>query len=156
MRVVVIADHNGIDLKACLVDLLRGLGHQVEDRGVHSPPDGEGLSIVDYPPLCEDVCRQVVDGHAHRAVVVGGSGMGETIACNKIPGIRAGLCHDPFTTRVSRANNDSNVMVIGAKVVTIAVAEQLLALWLETEFTGGVHTGRLAQIAALERGETLL
>jgi ribose 5-phosphate isomerase B len=156
VRVAIVADHNGTALKARLVDLMRGLGHHVDDRGVHAPAGGEEPGVVDYPPLCEDACRRVVDGHADRAVVVGGSGMGETVACNKLPGIRAGLCHDPFTTRISRANNDSNVMVIGAKVVTPDEAERLLVLWLETEFTAGVHARRLAQIAALERGETLL
>ena len=98
----------------------------------------------------------MLSGAAERAVVVGGSGMGETVACNKLPGIRAGLCHDEFTTRVARTNNDGNVMVLGAKVVDAEEAEALLELWLTTAFTGGVHARRLAQIAALERGETLL
>jgi ribose 5-phosphate isomerase B len=151
VRVALVADHNGTVLADRLARLLRSLGHQVDER-----VGADGDEVVDYPPLCEDVCSLVLDGTVDRAVVVGGSGMGETIACNKLPGIRAGLCHDPFTTRVSRANNDSNVMVIGAKVVTADEAERLLALWLDTEFTGGVHAHRLAQIAALERGETLL
>lgn len=151
MRVAVVADHNGIALRDTLVAALRAGGHEVEVRGTHV-----GTEVVDYPPLCEDVCRRVLDGSADRAVVVGGSGMGEVVACNKLPGIRAGLCHDVFCTRVSRANNDSNVMVIGAKVVPAALAVELLRLWLAVPFGGGVHTGRLAQIAALERGETLL
>lgn len=150
MRVAVVADHNGVLLKARLIDALLAAGHEVQDRGTH----GEG--VVDYPPLCEDVCRLVLAGRADRAVVVGGSGMGEVVACNKLPGIRAGLCHDVFCTRTSRANNDSNVMVLGAKVVDEPLALELLELWLTVPFSGGVHTGRLAQIAALERGGTLL
>jgi ribose 5-phosphate isomerase B len=105
--------------------------------------------------LCADACGLVADGRADRAIIVGGSGMGETVACNKIRGIRAGLCHDHFTTEISRANNDSNVMVIGAKVITPELAEELTDLWLATPFKGGRHQHRLDQIAALERGESL-
>lgn len=143
-------DHNGVAIKADLAEWLSGLGHHVDDRGV-----GDPHQAVDYPPLCADVCRQVVGGAARFGIVVGGSGMGETVACNKIPGIRAGLCHSLFTTEISRANNDANVMVIGAKVVTPTIARELVALWLTTPFRGGVHAGRVAQIAALERGEEL-
>ncbi len=147
MRVAIAADHNGVELKARLIAWLTAHGHQVDDRGVH------GTDTVDYPPLCADVCRQVVDGLADRGIVVGGSGMGEVIACNKIRGVRAGLCHCLFTTEISRGNNDSNVMVIGAKVVGPDLAEEILRKWMTTEFKGGRHQHRLDQIAALERGE---
>jgi len=151
MRVVIAADHNGFALKARLVASLSALGHHVDDRGPHGGED----TVVDYPPLCEDICRQVVDGAADRGIVIGGSGQGEHIACNKIRGVRAGLCHDRFTTEISRAHNDSNVLVIGAKVVTPGLADEIVALWLSTEFKGGRHQDRLEQIAALERGESL-
>lgn len=151
MRVAVVADHNGTGLKAHLVDVLRRLGHEVDDRGPYGTEE-----VLDYPPLCEDVCRLVQAGEADRAVVVGGSGMGEVVACNKLFGIRAGLCHDELTTRVARTNNDGNVMVVGAKVVDPSTAEALLTLWLATEFTGGVHARRLDMIGVLERGGTLL
>jgi len=82
--------------------------------------------------------------------------MGEVIACNKIRGIRAGLCHDLFTTEISRANNDANVIVIGAKVLDPERAEQIVDLWFSTAFRGGRHQKRLDQIAALERGEQLI
>jgi ribose 5-phosphate isomerase B len=110
---------------------------------------------VDYPPLCADVCGRVVAGHADRAIVVGGSGMGELIACNKIRGIRAGLCHDVFTTEISRAHNDANVIVIGARVLGPEPADEIIDLWFSTPFKGGRHQERLDQIAALERGEPL-
>ena len=150
MRIVITADHNGVALKARLVDWLRDHGHDVEDRAAHVAAE-----VVDYPPLCADVCRQVVGGAADRAIVLGGSGQGEAIACNKIRGIRAGLCQDLFSTRISRGNNDSNVLVIGAKVVAPELAEQIVATWMETPFNGGVHQRRVEQIAALERGEPL-
>lgn len=150
MRIAIGADHNGIAIKARLIERLSAAGHELDDRGAH------GEETVDYPPLCEDVCRQVVDGPADRGIVVGGSGAGECVACNKIRGIRAGLACDPFTTEISRANNDSNVLIIGAKVVSPELADELVDLWLRTAFRGGVHQKRLDMIARLERGESLL
>jgi ribose 5-phosphate isomerase B len=150
MRVAITADHNGVALKERLAGWLRAHGHEVDDRAA-----GVG-DEVDYPPLCEDVCRRVLDGRADRAIVVGGSGSGETIACNKLRGIRATLCLDLFVARVARANNDGNVLVTGAKVVSPEIAEEILATWMTTDFTGGPHRRRLDQIAALERGESLI
>jgi ribose 5-phosphate isomerase B len=147
MRIAIAADHNGLALKARLVDRLTAQGHEVEDRGGYGAAD----DIIDYPPLCADVCDRVVDGRADRAIVVGGSGQGEHIACNKIRGIRAGLCFDRFTTEISRGNNDSNVLVVGAKVISAELAEELTDVWLTTAFKGGRHQDRLNQIAALER-----
>ncbi|MBY3553928.1 RpiB/LacA/LacB family sugar-phosphate isomerase [Modestobacter lapidis] len=144
------ADHNGVALKTRLVEWLEARGHAVDDRGAHTAEQ-----VADYPPLCVDVCRRVVDGSVDRGMVIGGSGQGESIACNKIRGIRAGVCPDLFHARISRGNNDANVLILGTKVVSPALAEEILATWLETPFKGGVHQRRLDQIAALERGETL-
>lgn len=147
MRIAIAADHNGVALKARLADRLLAAGHEVDDRGAHDA--GE---VVDYPLLCLDLGRQVVDGAADRGVVIGGSGSGEHMACNKIRGVRAGLALDRFTCEISRAHNDANVLVIGAKVLTAEQAEELLDLWLATPFKGGRHQQRLDQIAAIERG----
>jgi ribose 5-phosphate isomerase B len=149
VRIAIVADHNGVALKARLRERLTAQGHQVDDRGTH------GEETVDYPVLCADLGRQVVSGAAEVGIVVGGSGQGEHIACNKIRGIRAGLCHDRFTTEISRAHNDANVLVIGAKVIPPELAEELTDLWLRTAFKGGRHRDRLIQIEALERGEPL-
>ncbi len=151
MRIAITADHNGVALKERLVRWLEAQGHEVEDRGAHV-----GAETVDYPPLCEDVCRQVLDGHADFAIVVGGSGSGEAIACNKIRGIRATLCLDPWVAEIARGNNDANVLVTGAKVVAPDYAELIVERWLATSFRGNRHQLRLDQIAALERGESLL
>jgi ribose 5-phosphate isomerase B len=150
VRIAIAADHNGVALKARLVAVLRERGDDVADLGATDA--GE---LVDYPPLCLAVCRRVLDGAADRGIVVGGSGLGETVACNKIHGIRAGLCPDLFHARISRGNNDANVLVLGAKVVAPDLAEQIVDTWLTTAFNGGVHQRRLDQIAALERGEPL-
>jgi ribose 5-phosphate isomerase B len=149
VRIAIAADHNGLALKAHLVALLRSQGHDVDDRGA------QGDAEVDYPPLCADVAGRVAAGHSDRGIVLGGSGQGEVIACNKIRGVRAGLCHNRFSTEISRGNNDANVLVMGAKVLTFQEAEQVTALWLTTPFKGGRHQRRVDQIAALERGETL-
>jgi ribose 5-phosphate isomerase B len=151
MRVAITADHNGIEVKERLVRWLEESDHEVDDR---SP--GGADDVVDYPPLCEDVCRQVLDGRADSGVIVGGSGSGETIACNKIRGIRATLCLDPWVAQIARANNDANVLVTGAKVVAPDYAVLILERWLETSFRGGRHAERLAQIEVLERGDSLL
>ncbi len=151
MRIAITADHNGAALKARLVAWLEARGHDVDDRA-----PGVGEALVDYPPLCEDACRRVIEGHADRAIVIGGSGSGEAIACNKLRGIRATLCSDPFVAEIARANNDGNVLVLGAKVVSEELAERIVGTWLATSFRGGRHQSRLDQIAALERGESLL
>ncbi len=149
MRIAIGADHNGIALKARLIERMQQQGHEVDDRGAH------GDETVDYPPLCVDVAHQVTSQKADRGIIVGGSGQGEHIACNKVKGIRAGLCHDRFTTEISRAHNDANMLVIGAKVIAPEIAEELTDLWLATAFKGGRHQQRLDQIAAIERGEEL-
>ncbi len=151
MRIAITADHNGVAVKERLAVWLRAHGHEVDDRAPHV-----GEAVVDYPPLCEDVCREVLAGRADYGVVVGGSGSGETIACNKIRGIRATLCLDPWLAEIARANNDANVLVTGAKVVAPDDAVPILERWLATGFRGERHADRLAMIAALERGESLL
>jgi ribose 5-phosphate isomerase B len=150
VRIAIAADHNGVVLKARLIGVLRAQGHEVDDRG---SGDHE---VVDYPPLCEDVCRRVVAGTADRGIVVGGSGQGEVIACNKIRGIRACLCPDVWHAEISRGNNDANVLVLGAKVIDPALAEQVLDTWLTTPFKGAEHARRVAMIETLEAGGTLL
>lgn len=149
MRIAIAADHNGIAMKEHLIGWLTAQGHEVDDRGAH---DSE---VVDYPPLCADLGRQVVEGHAERGIMIGGTGGGEAIASNKIRGIRAGLCHSVFLAQISSAHNNTNVLVLGAKVVTPEEAVEITATWLATPFKGERHQQRLDQIAALERGESL-
>jgi len=149
VRIVIAADHNGVPLKDFLVERLASQGHEVEDAGTSR------AETVDYPPLCAAVGLRVVRGQAERGIVVGGSGSGEQIACNKVRGVRAGVCHDLFTTEIARAHNDANVLILGAKIVAPDLAWRITSLWLATPFKGGRHQARLDQIAALERGEPL-
>lgn len=145
MRIAIGADHAGFALKQHLIGTLRRLGHEVDDRGTHSE------AAVDYPPICADVARQVTDGHADRGIVIGGSGQGEQMAANKIPGVRAALCNDLYTARMSREHNDANVLALGGRVIGTALAEEILTVWLSASFSGGRHQRRIDQIAELER-----
>lgn len=146
MRIAIAADHNGVALKARIAAWLAARGHDVDDIGAYR------AETVDYPPLCADLCHRVVGGAAERGIVLGGSGLGETIACNKVRGVRAGLCHDLWSARISRGNNDSNVLVLAAKVLAPELAEAIVEVWLDVPFKGGEHRRRLDQIAALENG----
>jgi ribose 5-phosphate isomerase B len=145
MRIAIGADHAGFTLKEHLVVTLTRLGHQVDDRGTHSE------APIDYPPICADVARRVTAGKADRGVVIGGSGQGEQMAANKVRGIRAALCNDLYTARMSREHNDANVLAIGGRIVAFGLADEIVALWLATAFEGGRHQRRVDQIMEIER-----
>lgn len=145
MKVAIGSDHAGFALKQHLVQTLIGLGHDVDDQGTTSEEP------VDYPPICAAVGRTVAEGRAERGVVLGGSGQGEQIAANKVPGIRAALCNDLYTARLSRQHNDANVLSMGGRIVAFGLADEILTLWLATPFDGGRHVRRIQQILDLER-----
>ena len=145
MRVAIGADHAGFLLKEHLKQTLQRLGHSVDDHGTHNEEP------VDYPPICIGVARAVAERRADRGVVLGGSGQGEQIAANKVAGVRAALCNDLYTARLSRQHNDANVLSMGGRIVAFGLADEILALWLDTAFEGGRHQRRIDQIAAAER-----
>ena len=147
MRLAIGSDHAGYSMKEELKDLLKGLGHEVEDLGTHSEEP------TDYPPICAAVGRAVRDGKAERGIVLGGSGQGEQISANKVRGVRAALCNDLYTARMSRQHNDSNVLAMGARIVDGGLAREIIELWLSTEFEGGRHERRVSQIQEIEREE---
>jgi len=132
-------------LKQRLIATLQRLGHQVDDRGTHNE------TPVDYPPICAEVGRLVASARADRGIVIGGSGQGEQIAANKVHGVRAALCNDLYTARLSRQHNDANVLAMGGRIVAFELAEEILTLWLGTSFEGGRHQRRLDQITAIEQ-----
>ena len=145
MRVAIGSDHAGFELKTLLIAHLTAEGHDVDDHGTNS------LESVDYPPICASVGRAVASGDADRGIVLGGSGQGEQIAANKVDGVRAALCNDLYTARMSREHNDANVLSIGARIVAAPLAEEILTLWLTTAFEGGRHVARVQQIADIEK-----
>ena len=147
MKVAIGADHAGVELKAHLVRELQRLGHEVADLGTHS------TESVDYPPICAAVGRAVTAGDADRGIVLGGSGQGEQMAANKVHGVRAALCNDLYTARLSREHNDANVLAMGGRIVATGLATEILELWLTTAFEGGRHQRRVAQIADIETEE---
>jgi ribose 5-phosphate isomerase B len=144
MKVAIGADHAGFRLKVHLIETLRADGHEVVDLGTDSE------ARVDYPPICAAVGRAVVKGEVDRGIVLGGSGQGEQIAANKVRGVRAALCNDLFTARLSREHNDANVLSMGGRIVADGLADEILRLWLSTPFEGGRHEARVAQIADIE------
>ena len=144
LRIAIGSDHAGYDLKQHLVSFITGLGHTVDDQGTHS------TESCDYPPICAGVGRTVRDGKADFGIVLGGSGQGEQLAANKVRGVRAALCNCLYTARMARAHNDANVLSMGARVVGIGLAEEIVTTFLSTPFEGGRHARRVAQLSELE------
>jgi ribose 5-phosphate isomerase B len=146
-RIAIGADHAGFELKQHLVVFLREQGHDVADHGTDS------TESVDYPPIMAGVGRAVVAGDADVGIVLGGSGQGEQLAANKVRGVRAALCNDLYTARMSRAHNDANVLSIGARVVGTGLAEEIVTVWLSTPFEGGRHARRVEMLTKIESGD---
>lgn len=145
MRIAIGTDHAGFELKERFKRELAALGHEVLDVGTHAaqPP-------VDYPDFCFPVGELVAGGEAERGVVLGGSGIGEAIAANKVAGVRAALVTSDETARLTREHNDSNVMAVGARTNRHEDAVRWLRIWLTTPFEGGRHVPRLDKIRAYE------
>jgi ribose 5-phosphate isomerase B len=147
VRIALACDHAGFSLKQEMKAFLEAEGHEVLDLGTDSEEP------VDYPGFCAAAARAVVGDRADRAILIGGSGQGEQIAANKVHGIRAALCHDLFTARLSREHNDANVLTMGGRIVAPALAKEIARVWLATAVEGGRHKQRVEQISQIERGE---
>ncbi|MDR7415181.1 MAG: ribose-5-phosphate isomerase [Armatimonadota bacterium] len=144
MRIAIASDHAGYALKEILKADLTALGHEVVDFGAF------GEDPVDYPDFVVPAAEAVARGECDRGIVIGGSGNGEAMAANKVPGIRCALCWEAYTARMSRAHNDANVLSLGARVVGVELAREIVQTWLRTEFEGGRHVPRLEKIRRLE------
>ena len=145
MKVSIASDHAGFEEKELLVDYLRELGHEVVDRG----PDSDDR--VDYPDFAELVARDVVSGAAEKGVLVCGTGIGMAVAANKVDGIRAANVTSPEFAALAREHNDANIVTVSGRFVTDEVNRAIVKTFLETEFAGGRHAGRVAKIMALEK-----
>ncbi|MGB7760978.1 MAG: ribose 5-phosphate isomerase B [Bryobacteraceae bacterium] len=139
------ADHGGFRLKEALKPVLTSLGLEVRDVGVYEEKP------ADYPDLALKVGELVASGAVARGILIDGAGIGSSIAANKIPGIRAALCYDKASARNSREHNDSNVLTLGARLLTETQAEEVLRTWIATRFAGGRHQARIDKIVAIER-----
>ena len=139
------ADHGGFALKETLKPILESLDLSVRDVGVYEEKP------ADYPDLALEVAELVAAGTAARGILIDGAGIGSAMAANKVPGVRAALCYDKASARNSREHNDSNVLTLGARLLTPSQAEDVLRTWIGTPFAGGRHQGRVQKILEIER-----
>jgi len=148
MRVVIGSDHAGFELKQMLVDFVRNLGHEVLDVGT------DDAEPVDYPDFAEKVGKAIIGAQAVRGILLCGSGVGASVSANKIPGIRAAICHDCYSAHQGVEHDDMNVLVIGARIVASSLAMDLVRIFLTAEFTNEErHKRRLEKITALEKSK---
>jgi ribose 5-phosphate isomerase B len=145
MKLVMGSDHAGYALKEAMGDVLRKLGYEILDVGAFDDKPS------DYPDFAEKVGRAVLDGKAERGVLICGSGVGASVAANKLPGIRAGMCHDTYSAHQGVEHDDINVLVLGSRVVGVALAQDLIKAFLGAKFTNEErHVRRLGKVKALE------
>lgn len=143
MKIALGSDHAGFRYKEKIKEMLPSLGHEVVDFGTDSEES------VDYPKFIRPAAEAVVSGECDRAIVLGGSGNGEAISANKIRGIRCALCWNEDTARLSRQHNDANCLSLGERMITEEMALEIVRIWLSTDFEGGRHAARIAQLEPL-------
>lgn len=137
VKIAIGADHGGFHLKEMVRILVDELGHEVQDLGCYS------TASVDYPDLARLVCEKVDAGIVDRGILICGTGLGMSMAANRYAHVRAALCHDHYTARMSREHNNANVLCMGERVIGHGVAEDIVRIWLAEEFSGGRHLGRI-------------
>jgi len=143
--IVLGSDHGGFELKEAIKTMLRERGIVVEDMGTRDE------NSVDYPDFGERVARKVSSGEAEKGVLVCGTGIGMSIVANKFPGVRAALAADPYMAKMAKQHNNANILVLGGRVLDENEASEMVATWLDSQFEGGRHQGRLDKISALEK-----
>ena len=137
MKVAIGCDHGGIDLKDIVKSVLSDLGHEIDDQGCYSSES------VDYPNFAKSVSLLVKEGKCERGILICGTGIGMSMAANRVPGIRAALCHEMFSARMSREHNDANILCLGARVIGQGLAAEVVRTWMTTDFAGGRHQRRI-------------
>lgn len=140
MDIVVVSDHAGYELKESVKEYLTSLGHNVIDCGTNS------IDSVDYPDFADAAAKKIVNGEAERGVFICGTGIGISIAANRHKGIRAALCSDIYSTRLSRQHNNANVLAMGANIVALPLAKEMINVWLSEGFEGGRHERRVCKL----------
>ena len=137
MKVAIGCDHGGIDLKNTVVSVLTELGYEVEDQGCNS------TDSVDYPNFAKSVSSLVKEGKCQCGILICGTGIGMSMAANRIPGIRAALCNEMFSAKMSREHNDANILCLGARVIGPGLAAEIVQTWMTSDFAGGRHQRRI-------------
>ncbi|MGO4370519.1 ribose 5-phosphate isomerase B [Paenibacillus sp. YIM B09110] len=146
MKIAIGADHAGYVLKDVVVPFIESLGHEIVDVGC------DCSQSVDYPDYALPVCDLVANGEADRGILICGTGIGMSIAANKVKGIRCALVHDLFSAKATREHNDTNVLAMGERIIGPGVAQEIIRIWLETPFSQGErHQGRLNKLAQIEQ-----
>ncbi|MDA8234938.1 MAG: ribose 5-phosphate isomerase B [Clostridia bacterium] len=144
LKLAIGSDHGGFRLKEDIKEFLAEEGFAFEDFGTRSPES------VDYPDIAEKVAGAVLAGRCDKGILICGTGIGISIAANKLPGIRAALCHDTFSAKATREHNDSNILAMGERVIGFGLAREIVRTWLGTQFAGGRHAVRVGKIGELE------
>ena len=137
MKVAIGCDHGGIDLKNNVISVLTELGHDVDVQGCNS------TDSVDYPNFAKSVSTLVKDGKCDCGILICGTGIGMSMAANRIPGIRAALCNEMFSAKMSREHNDANILCLGARVIGPGLAAEIVKTWMTSDFAGGRHQRRI-------------
>ncbi|WP_019390643.1 ribose 5-phosphate isomerase B [Priestia filamentosa] len=145
MKIVIASDHGGINIRKEIVSLLEEMKVEYEDIGCSCD------TSVDYPDYALPVAEKVSNGDADRGILICGTGIGMSIAANKVEGIRCALVHDTFSARATREHNDSNVLAMGERVIGPGLARDIVKIWLETPFEGGRHKVRVDKISNMEK-----
>ncbi|MBN1359940.1 MAG: ribose 5-phosphate isomerase B [Sedimentisphaerales bacterium] len=146
MKIAIGSDHRGYDAKQQIKAIVAQLGHECVDFGT------DGAHPVDYPDLAYIVAKAVSEHQADRAILICATGLGMSIAANKVRGIRAALCHDELTARISRDHNDTNILCLSGDQIGEVLLRKIVEAWLTTEFSGGRHQRRVSKICAIEEG----
>ncbi|EAG5667704.1 ribose 5-phosphate isomerase B [Listeria monocytogenes] len=144
MKIAIGNDHVGIELKPVIVAYLQDLGHEVDDFGAFSN------ERTDYPEYGKKVAESVAAGKSDLGILICGSGVGISIAANKVNGIRAVVCSEPYSAKLSREHNNTNILALGSRVVGAELAKMIVQNWLDAEFEGGRHAKRVEMIARIE------
>ncbi len=140
MKIAIGSDHGGFELKERIRSLLADLGHEVRDVGCYS------TESVDYPVQAREVAHLVASGGCDRGILICGTGIGVSMTANRVSGIRAALCHELFTAKMSRRHNDANILCMGGRVIGPGLAEEMVKVWLTTPFDGGRHLRRISMM----------
>jgi len=146
MKIVVGSDHFGYPLKEDLKVYLQELGHEADDLGCQNPDEP-----VDYPDVAIAVAEEIAMGTYERGILICGTGIGMAIVANKIPGVRAACCHDPYSAERARKSNDAQIITMGSQVIGLALGRQILDHWLASEFAGGRSTSKVEKIKRLDQ-----
>ncbi len=144
MKVIIGSDHGGYRMKEFVKGLIKDMGYEIKDIGTFSEDS------VDYPEYAFKVAKAVINGEAERGVLLCGTGIGMSIVANRFPGIRAALCHDVYTAKMSRQHNDANVLVLGGRILSEDVVKKIVSVWFTEKFEGGRHKRRLNKIKEIE------